>query len=45
MEHVRAHRQPDTVGNYAVKRRQLGAQLGKIRLDKLRRRALSVQAA
>jgi integrase len=36
MEHVRAHRQPDTVRNYAVKCRQLGAELGKVRLDKLR---------
>ena len=36
MEHVRAHRQPDTIRNYEVKCRQLSAELGKVRLDKVR---------
>jgi integrase len=36
MEHVRAHRQPDTTRNYAVKCRRFTAELGKVRLDKLR---------
>jgi hypothetical protein len=35
----------DTNSNYSVKCRQVSAQLGKIWLDKLRRRALSVQAS
>ncbi len=36
MDHVRAHRQPDTVRNYAVKCRRFSAELGRVRLDKLR---------
>lgn len=40
MEHVRAHRQPDTVRNYAVKCRRLTSELGSIRLDKLRAQQL-----
>lgn len=36
MEHVRAHRQPDTARNYAIKCRHLTEELGTIRLDKLR---------
>ncbi len=36
MEHVRAHRQPDTTRNYAVKCRRFRAELGRVRLDKLR---------
>ena len=36
LEHVRAHRQPDTIRNYAVKVRRLKAELGVTRLDRLR---------
>lgn len=36
MDHVRAHRQPDTTRNYAVKCRRFSAELGGVRLDKLR---------
>jgi len=36
MEHVRAHRQPDTIRNYAVKCRRFTAELGSTRIDKLR---------
>lgn len=36
MEHVRAHRQPDTVRNYGLKCRRYSAELGRLRLDKLR---------
>ena len=36
MDHVRAHRQPDTTRNYAVRCRRFSAELGGVRLDKLR---------
>jgi len=36
MQHVRAHRQPDTIRNYAVKVRRLTDAFGTTRLDKLR---------
>ncbi len=36
MGHVRAHRQPDTARNYAVKCRRIAESLGRVRLDKLR---------
>jgi integrase len=35
MDHVRAHRQPDTTRNYAVKCRRFSAELGRVRLDKV----------
>ncbi len=35
LDHARAHRQPDTVRNYAVRCRRIGSELGRIRLDKL----------
>ena len=36
MGHVRAHRQPDTARNYALRCRRLSEQLGSVRLDRLR---------
>ncbi len=36
MDHVRAHRQPDTTRNYAVRCRRFSAEIGGVRLDKLR---------
>lgn len=36
MDHVRAHRQPDTTRNYAVKCRRWTADLGSVRLNKLK---------
>jgi hypothetical protein len=36
IEHVRAHRQPVTIRNYAVKCRRFTAELGSTRIDKLR---------
>ena len=36
IEHVRAHREPETVRNYALKARRFSAELGRMRLDKLR---------
>lgn len=36
MDHVRAHRQPDTVRNYALKCRRFKDELGSTRVDKLR---------
>ena len=35
LEHVRAHRQPDTTRNYALKCKRFTAELGRVRLDKL----------
>jgi integrase len=40
MEHVRAHRQPDTARNYAVRCRRLATEIGSVRLDKLRAQQL-----
>ena len=36
MEHVRAHRQPDTTRNYAVRCKRFKREFGSVRLDKLR---------
>ena len=36
MEHVRAHRQPDTTRNYAVRCKRFKREFGTVRLDKLR---------
>ena len=36
MDHVRAHRQPDTTRNYAVRCRRFSTEIGGVRLDKLR---------
>lgn len=36
MEHVKAHRQPDTIRNYELRRKLFAKELGTVRLDKLR---------
>ena len=36
MEHVRAHRQPDTTRNYALRCKRFKREFGSVRLDKLR---------
>jgi integrase len=36
MEHVRAHRQPDTTRNYAVRCKRFKREFGSVRLDKLK---------
>jgi integrase len=36
MEHVRAHRQPDTTRNYALRCRRFKREFGSVRLDKLK---------
>ncbi len=40
MEHVRAHRQPDTARNYAVRCGRFTNEIGSVRLDKLRAQQL-----